>query len=812
MTDLRRFFGHLIKWPMRLLVSSKVIPEQIQESLDIDLAKPIFYVLRHDSLADILTLQKVCKEQSLPDPLDPVVIQGKSFRRYICLDKLPSILSNQTAATQAEPQVLDLLALHKSQADLDCQLVPAFFAWGRGPGKASNEGEKIFNDKRKPNTFRKTLIVLFSGRHNLVQFSQPVSIRQVADNYGFDKSVAHKLLRVARFHFQRQHLAIAGPRLWQREQLINSLLASDALKKAIEDEAKTKNINISEARETARQYLDEMAADYREGMVRIGEKFLTWIWNKLYHGINVSNAETVRKLAHDGNEIVYVPCHRSHMDYLLLTYVIYQQGLVPPHIAAGINLNFWPVGIMFRRGGAFFMRRSFRGNKLYSAAFREYLAQLLSKGYSIKYYPESGRSRTGRLLKPKTGMVAMTVQSALRGLDRNITFVPVYIGYEHVMEVSTYMQELSGQAKKKESFWQVLGILRKLRNFGQGFVNFGQPIHLTQVLNEQVPEWREDIHPTIPQKPTWFPNFVNDISQQIMCNINSASALNSVTLTSMSLLAAPNHSLFRDDLESQLSLCVDLLREAAPFSNLTLPPTDNSAKLLAEAIAMDKFQVEENQGHNDIISLSDDNAVLLTYYRNNIIHLYILPSLVASCLLNQNKVTKADLNQQIARLLPLMSTEYFLQISDEQLQTHLTHVLNKLAQHKLVKLDGDNIYPVAHAKEPYLQLHLLSLYVQETLQRYAIVLATVEQGLGRIELERQALTHAKQLAQMHSIKGPEFVDKSILSQFVMQLREAGILVTDKDSNLMPGEDFIPLRDTIYELIDGDVLHTIKHPI
>ncbi len=86
------------------------------------------------------------------------------------------------------------------------------------------------------------------------------------------------------------------------------------------------------------------------------------------------NAERVRQLAHDGHEIVYVPCHRSHMDYLLLSYVLYHQGLVPPHIAAGINLNFWPAGPIFRRLGAFFIRRTFKGNKLYSTVFREYRA------------------------------------------------------------------------------------------------------------------------------------------------------------------------------------------------------------------------------------------------------------------------------------------------------------------------------------------------------------------------------------------------------------------------------------------------------
>ncbi|MCV5387953.1 1-acyl-sn-glycerol-3-phosphate acyltransferase, partial [Escherichia coli] len=168
------------------------------------------------------------------------------------------------------------------------------------------------------------------------------------------------------------------------------------------------------------------------------------LWTKLYQGLHINNASTVRRLAQDGHEIVYVPCHRSHMDYLLLSYVLYHEGMVPPHIAAGINLNFFPAGPIFRRGGAFFIRRSFKGNKLYSTIFREYLAELFAKGYSVEYFSEGGRSRTGRLLQAKTGMLAMTIQAMLRGLNRPVTLVPVYIGYEHVMEVGTYAKELRG--------------------------------------------------------------------------------------------------------------------------------------------------------------------------------------------------------------------------------------------------------------------------------------------------------------------------------------------------------------------------------
>ena len=164
----------------------------------------------------------------------------------------------------------------------------------------------------------------------------------------------------------------------------------------------------------------------------------------------VHHLDTLKQNA-PGHEVVYVPCHRSHMDYLLLSYLLYTKGIVPPHIAAGINLNLPVIGPILRRGGAFFLRRSFRGNALYSAVFTEYVSQLVAGGYSIEYFIEGGRSRTGRLLPPKGGMVAMTVRAFLRQPTRPVLFQPVYIGYEKLLEGDSYLDELIGKPKQKES-------------------------------------------------------------------------------------------------------------------------------------------------------------------------------------------------------------------------------------------------------------------------------------------------------------------------------------------------------------------------
>ena len=118
---------------------------------------------------------------------------------------------------------------------------------------------------------------------------------------------------------------------------------------------------------------------------------------------------------------------------------MYAKGLMIPHIAAGDNLNMPLVGRFLRGGGAFFMRRSFRQDPLYASVFAEYVYQLAQRGHCLEFFPEGGRSRTGRLLPAKFGLLKMCVDSQQRGLPKPLAFVPVYFGYEIVLEGSSYL-------------------------------------------------------------------------------------------------------------------------------------------------------------------------------------------------------------------------------------------------------------------------------------------------------------------------------------------------------------------------------------
>ncbi|HBY5382470.1 TPA: glycerol-3-phosphate 1-O-acyltransferase PlsB, partial [Klebsiella pneumoniae] len=630
-----------------------------------------------------------------------------------------------------------------------------------------------------------------------------VSLRRMADEHGTDKIIAQKLARVARMHFARQRLAAVGPRLPARQDLFNKLLASKAIARAVEDEARSKKISHEKAQQNAIALMEEIAANFSYEMIRLTDRILGFTWNRLYQGINVHNAERVRQLAHDGHEIVYVPCHRSHMDYLLLSYVLYHQGLVPPHIAAGINLNFWPAGPIFRRLGAFFIRRTFKGNKLYSTVFREYLGELFSRGYSVEYFVEGGRSRTGRLLDPKTGTLSMTIQAMLRGGTRPITLVPIYIGYEHVMEVGTYAKELRGATKEKESLPQMVRGLSKLRNLGQGYVNFGEPLPLMTYLNQHVPDWREAIDPIEAVRPSWLTPTVNSIAADLMVRINNAGAANAMNLCCTALLASRQRSLTREQLTQQLECYLALLRNV-PYSPDATAPSASASELIDHALQMNKFEVEKDT-IGDIIILPREQAVLMTYYRNNIAHMLVMPSLLAALVTQHRHLSRAEVLRHVETLYPFLKAELFLRWEKAELAGVVDALIAEMLRQELIVVDGDvmSLNP-SHSRS----LQLLAAGARETLQRYAITfwLLSANPAINRSSLEKESRTVAQRLSVLHGINAPEFFDKAVFSTLVLTLRDEGYISDTGDAE---PEETLKVYRMLADLITSDVRLTIE---
>lgn len=798
MSSLVSFYRKVLNLPLSLLVKSHSIPKEPVQELGLNLNQPFVYVLPYTSQTDLLVLQKNCLALNLPDPLQHNEVNGQLLPRYVFLDEGRRFFKSKGAKSETESVFYRYLDLHRENPQLDVQVIPVSVLWGRAPGK-----EKGLPVLRLLGGFERFWMILWFGRDNFVRFSQAVSLRYMVETHGADEGIAQKLARVAKMHFAKQRYSATGPRLPNRQAMFNKLLQSPAILAAIEDEAKKPKSSPEKARKEAEKILDEIAANVKHESLRTADRVLSWLWNKLYQGINVQYAERVRKLALEGHELVYVPCHRSHMDYLLLSYILYHQGLVPPHIAAGVNLNFWPAGPLFRSWGAFFLRRTFKGNRLYSTIFREYLAELFYRGYSVEYFIEGGRSRTGRLLEPKTGMMSMTLQALQRGLSRPISIVPVYIGYEHVLEVDTYAKELRGAEKEKENAGLVLRVIKKLRNLGQGYVNFGEPIQLNHYLNLQFPEWKEPLAEG--ERPKWLNNAVEAVSKQVMVNINNAAAVNAKNLIGSVLLASRQRSLTREQLIEQVESYLELFKNV-PYSQDVTLPTDSADEMLDHVITLPRSGVvSEKDSFGEIIRLDRQSAVLMTYYRNNIQHLFVLPSLVASIVLHHEAISKDLIIQSINRIYPFLQAELFLHFDQNDVRNQVEAILQEFTRQQLIKNESEMLMINRHRIRT-LQLH--SAGVREVLQRYYISLSIlIEQPeISRNELEKESRSIAQRLSVLHGINAPEFFDKALFSTFSNTLKEQGYF--DEEGNAVVAK-VQETEELLRGLISLEVQQTIQ---
>ncbi len=799
----------IITVPVKWLVKANSIPVDLESELGIDKSKNIIYLLRTHSVTDLLALKMSTDALGLPKPTGKISLDGQDHRRCLFLQEPRSVLKKSVKSTHIADDISSLFKLHHHNPELDIQIIPVSIFWGRAPGKKSSSWSDLIANQVSPSWLRKFFIVLFLGRDNFVCYSKAVSSKTMANLKGNEEELAHKFIRLAGTHFHRRQQSITGPTLLDRQELRNSLLGAKSVRRAIVDEARTKKITHQQARQQAQKYINEIAADYREGLIRLAERILGKVWNKIYNGIEVKHADKVRALAQNGHEIIYVPCHRSHMDYLLLTYVIYHQGLVTPHIAAGINLNFRPVGGILRKAGAFFLRRSFAGNKLYTAVFREYLELLFNKGYSVKYFPEGGRSRTGRLLPPKTGMLAMTLQALAKGVNRPVSIVPVYIGYEHVMEVSSYLKELNGTGKKKESFFQIFSAIKKLKNYGYGFLNFGEPINLTNYLDQQAPDWRKEQEANGDKKPKWLTPVVNELANDVMGRINQAAAVSGMSICAICLLSAKKHAMAQSELEQAIDHFNELLSDA-PYSDLATLPKISGKKLLENTLKLKKFEVSEDS-FGKIISIKSKSAVALTYYRNNILHLFALPGLISAIVFAHKRIAKEQVLQLVEKLYPLLKRELFIYMSAEQAASYSELLLDKMLAMGLLELNDSDIQPPAANCEEFYSAWLLNRSIQETLHRYAVVLTLLsrQEQVSRPQLEKKSALFAERLAALHGINSPEFFDKKVLGAFINALKENDLIEAGDDGQLRHSEQSEALKADVINLISPEIAQRLQ---
>ena len=662
-------------WLVRKVLSKVQFSDETAEGLK-SLAEKgvVIYVLKNKSQLNSLILRELSMRKGIPPPVYCHGINMITWQPYpmairVILSHLFHWILRKTAIHSNRMSHLNQLTLegkssiiHLGESEffenpfveetlhrlLELQeaseapiyLCPELITYGRRREKEEESLINIFfgqSDTTDP--VRRVITFLRYSNKASVISAEPVNLAEYIKTGGDRprEDLVRQLREELIERIDEEKRTIVGPILKSREEVIGMVLRDKILVAFIEEmaaKAKKGKRDVAAVRKEAKKYLEEIASDYSEIFIEIWEKILTWLWNNIYDGV-VVDGEGIAKIRQVSKKMpfVIIPCHRSHFDYLLLSYTFYKNNIQMPFVAAGTNLSFFPMGYIFRKSGAFFLRRSFKGNELYGEVFARYIKVLLQEGLPLEFFIEGGRSRTGKMVMPKYGLLAMILQAYQEKACDDLAAIPVYIGYDRVIEEKSYLEELGGVPKEKEKTTDMIRSGKLLRKrYGRVYLNVGEPILLKSYLAAQEKPLEEM---TVAERQSLY----RRIGYTIVRAINKVSVVTPFALTASGLLCYDRRGISLGELRDVLSLFFDYLSICKVSFAMTFADRD---KAVTEALNLfDQSGLISRMGAEDeeeeveevVYSLEDEKRMNLEYYKNNILHFFLPVSFVATSIL-----------------------------------------------------------------------------------------------------------------------------------------------------------------------------------
>lgn len=431
----------------------------------------------------------------------------------------------------------------------------------------------------------------------------------------------------------------------------------------------------------------------------------TQLLTRAYHqGIHVSSEEVLRlrnvaeKAQKDKTSIIFLPCHRSHVDYVSLQLICYRLGIALPTVVAGDNLNFPIVGSFLQHAGAMWIRRSFGDDALYTTLVQSYIDTLLQGGYNFECFIEGGRSRTGKLLPPKFGILSFILDSILSGRVKDTIICPVSTQYDKVIETEGYVGELLGIPKKKENLADFLSASSVLSlKLGRVDVRFHEPWSLRDFILQQqarssgVPKTLdfESINvPSVRQK------LLRTLGYKVLSDINAVSVVMPTALVGTILLTLRGRGVGKSELIRRVEWISERVRNkggrVAHFAGAT---TSAVVERALEVLGKDLVGRVDGLAEETYYAV---DRFQLSFYRNMTIHLFISEALVSASMymnvkrgggkVHQN-ISYEELRNQVQFLSQLFRGEFIY--PTEGLAVNLDNTLHDLEVDNIIELDRD---------------------------------------------------------------------------------------------------------------------------
>lgn len=667
------------------------------------------------------------------------------------------LFADSKGTTSLRETLFDLVKAQRSNQNLNTLIVPVAIFHGRLPHREKSWLNLLYAETwHKAGKIGSAFQLLVNGRQTLVQIDKPLEIKQLLVQESDNETATRKAARVLRTHFSIIRQSIIGPDLSHRRTLINLVLHNPSVQKAIDQQSKERGTSRHRIERHCVRTLDNIAANFSPTTTRIVDPMLNWLWKRLYRNVRISNIDRVQEIA-KSHQLIYLPCHRSHMDYLLLSWALYRHALMLPHVAAGDNLNIPIIGPILKRVGAIFMRRKFHGDPLYTCLYKAYLEQMAHRGHSLEYFIEGGRSRTGRLLPAKTGLLSMSIDSYRENPQKPVALIPIWIGYDRLVESKSYQKELSGGPKQKESITNLLSTSQILnQKFGNTLLSFGQPILLEEHTDHAAP----------------LESDVKSIAAKVMNRINQAAQVTQSSILATCMLGG-SHLQSTAELSDKSSRLLKLIKELNP--NTTLTPEGKPSDWINEAAKMGQLNQKMN-----LLEIDQAQAQELCFYRNNIQHLLVLPAMYLLLIHRLENTNAQKINRIIRMIYPFIQAELFLHWDIEELTKTLRSMRTTLLEHNLLESTDNQSWKTT--ANPL--VNTLILTAEPILLRYYIVLRTLSRykQMSRNDLIQASQDIAEHIHCEYGYSTPEYKDSRVLQSFIEQLKTMEFLI-EEDSRL-----------------------------
>ena len=611
-------------------------------------------------------------------------------------------------------------------------LVPELFVWEKIRQRLRRPSlqDYLFGTPESP-AFLYTLIAFWRNYHR-AQFrvGEAINLKQFIEQHPHDSDevLARKVRSSLYVHLAQETRAVFGPPSKPTERLIEETLRDRVLRKALEEISHETGRTLDSLYKESRKNLRQIAARLTPTMVALASPILNWVFNRIYDGIEVDEAGLDRAMkAATRMPIVLVPSHKSHVDYLLLSYIFWERGYQVPLVAAGANLSFWPLGAFLRRCGAFFLRRSFKGDKVYAATFRAYIKKLVFDGVHQEFFPEGGRSRTGKLLEAKLGLITWEIDALLEGARDDLAFLPVAIDYERVVESASYSRELAGGEKKPEDIKALLSTPKVLsKRYGRIYLTFDEPVLVSEVLQARGLSSKEDV--TEEQKR----RLVRAVGNRIMYGISRVSTVTPHALVAAVLLAHRRRGISAKEISERIGLLRSVATdEKVPISKTLVgvpsdPTVFGSVKDAMSAFGSDGI-VRLLEARGEVIyQVDEQRRIDLLFPKNTLMNMVASRSLVATALLSLRGQTEYAVLLRRALLLSRLFKFEFIYRTGLSFDAIFDGVLERLVTMGLIVREETRVTvaPEAFARP---QLEFFSDLLRDYLESYLLAVQTVKE-------------------------------------------------------------------------------------